>query len=259
MQPISRSTLSYSESGAGVALLLIPGLAGLGKFWDPVGTLLSKSHRTIAIDHPGMGASPTSVSQSIDTIATEIVRLLDDLQLSYCNVIGHSTGGLVAQALALDHGTRVRRVVLSSTWAQPDRRFRDLFQLRQRVLQTAGDAAYVALGQLLAYPANWYEEQLATADAIDFERGTTVDAKLTLERIDMLLNYQRVDELHRLNKPTLVIGARDDNIVSFNHAQELAARISCAKLVEIAGGHFAPTTAPFEYARVVNDFLGEAP
>ena len=257
MQPKAQSTLYYRESGSGAALLLIPGLAGFGKFWEPVAALLSASHRTVSVDHPGMSGSSSPFTQSIDTIAIEIIRLLDDLQLSRCNVVGHSTGGLVAQALALDYETRVHRIILSSTWAQPDRRFRDLFRLRQQVLRTAGSNAYFALGRLLGYPAQWYEEKFATADPIDFEREPSVDVKLTIERIDMLLNYRRVDELHRLMKPTLVIGARDDNIVTFNHALDLVARVPGAKLVELAGGHFAPTTATFEYARVVNDFLGE--
>ena len=252
------ATLFHHEQGSGSAVLLIPGLAGLAKFWGPVVPLLATTHRPIAIDHPGMGASPAMGPQAIDMIAHEVIRLVDRLEIKQFHVVGHSTGGLVAQALALDHAARVGKVVLSSTWARPDRRFRDLFRLRQHVLREAGVPAYAALGHLLAYPARWYEDNLATDLPIDFGGEMRVDAGLTHERIDMLLGYQRIKELPYFGKPTLVVGAQDDNIVPFSHSQELASRIPGAQLIAIAGGHFAPTTSPFVYARAVAEFLGES-
>ena len=71
----------------------------------------------------------------------------------------------------------------------------------------------------------------------------------------MLLDYQRADELGAITQPTLIIAAPDDQIVPFNHAQDLARRIAQAQLVELAGGHFVPATRPVDYAAVVERFL----
>lgn len=221
-------------------------------------THMAMRHRLIAIDHPGIGASPPCGPQSIPTIVEQVAHLMDEFGIEQFSVVGHSTGGLVAQALALDHATRINRVVLSSTWAKPDLRFRDLFRLRQQVLRHAGSEAYVMLGQLLAFPSDWYETNMAKSDAPAFNRLSGLNVSLALERIDMLLGYQRAEELHRIKQPTLVVGAKDDNIVPFSHSEDLASRISQAQLAELSGGHFSSTTRTADYVRLVAAFLGDS-
>ena len=81
------------------------------------------------------------------------------------------------------------------------------------------------------------------------------NAALIGARIEMLLNYQRADELGAIAQPTLIIAAPDDQIVPFSHAQDLARRISHAQLVELAGGHFVPATRSVDYAAVVERFM----
>lgn len=215
--------------------------------------------RCLSIDHPGVGASPSRGAQSIDEIADAVVELLDLMDIDRCAVIGHSTGGLVVQALALDHADRVSAIVLSSTWAKPDKRFRDLFRLRQHVLMTGGGAAYSALGQLLAYPAEWYEKNIARTEELALDRSSAdlVDVALVFERIDMLLEYSRASELGGITVPTLVVGASDDNIVPYLHSVDLRRRIPASRLAELSGGHFTPVTRVHDYVSLVTQFLDE--
>lgn len=257
MSDFKKSTLCVADCGDGPAVVLVPGLGGLGRFWRPTQLQLIGSFRTLAIDHPGMGGSPAEGAQSIDAIARQVVALLDQLGLERAHIVGHSTGGLVAQALALDAPDRVHRLVLSSTWAKADQRFHALFRLRQEVLRSCGAAAYAALGELLAYPSQWYERHLAApAEAGGAAQTSSMNVALTLERIDMLLAYERSEELARIPVPVLVVGAPDDNIVPFHHSQDLAARIPHARLAQIAGGHFTPTTEVSAYAELITSFLG---
>ncbi|GAB2491312.1 hypothetical protein GCM10027082_48080 [Comamonas humi] len=185
-----------------------------------------------------------------------MVALLDQLGIERAHIVGHSTGGLVAQALALDAPDRVHKLVLSSTWAKPDQRFHALFRLRQEVLRTSGVAAYAALGELLAYPSQWFERHLAArAQEGGAAQVPSMNVALTLERIDMLLAHERSEELSRIQASVLVVGAPDDNIVPFHHSQDLAARIPHARLAQIAGGHFTPTTEVSDYAKLITSFL----
>lgn len=252
-------SLHIDEAGDGEPVVLIPGLAGLAKFWHPLQSALAGRFRTLALDHPGMGASIAHGPQSIDVIAQAVLDALNERGIAQAHVIGHSTGGLVAQALALDAPRRIRKLVLSSTWATPDRRFRDLFHLRRHVLQHAGAAAYAALGNLLAYPVDWYEQQIAEPIAIDFDASARIRVDLTVERIDMLLAYQRADVLGQVDVPALVVGARDDGIVPFNHSEALAQLIPGAQLLALDGGHFAPTTRTETFAQAVSSFLSPLP
>jgi aminoacrylate hydrolase len=253
--PPSPPRLAFECAGEGDAIVLIAGLGGLGQFWRPVMRELTRRHRVLTFDHPGVGASDTFGPQRIERIAKEVLRLADRLDIARFTCVGHSTGGLVAQALALDAPERIGALVLSCTWARPDRRFRDLFEVRRLVLQNAGLRAYAMLAQLIGYPAAAYDSVPAPPGTAEGTGNAAAEVALICERIDMLLNYERTEELGAIAQPTLIVAAPDDQIVPINHAQDLARRIPHAQLAELAGGHLVPATRPVDYAAVVERFL----
>lgn len=250
--------MHFELQGQGHPVVLMAGLGGLGAFWRPVMERLSQHHLCITFDHPGMGRSPPAEVHSIEHIASQVLALLDELKLPSAHFVGHSTGGLVAQVLALDHPARVDRIVLSATWARPDRRFRDLFQTRRVVLERAGFAAYNAVAKLLAYPPDWYEAKLASAAPINFDGAGDGDLATALARIDMLLGFDRADDLGRIRAPTLIVGASDDAIVPVSHSRDLARRMPQARMIELQGGHFLPQTQTVQYGAEVHAFLAGA-
>ncbi|WP_435609792.1 alpha/beta fold hydrolase [Pseudomonas knackmussii] len=242
------------DQGTGEAVLLISGLGGQAAFWQPTVAELSSAYRVITFDHPGIGGSALSGLPTIPGIVAAVLRLLDERDLEQIHVVGHSTGSLVAQSLALDHPERVKSIVLSSGWAQPDKRFEDFFAYRKLLLDRLGGAAYTALTRLVAYPSEWYGEHFAVAEALDFEAPSPVDVKMVAARIDMLLGYSRKAELANVRRPTFVIGAADDYVIPYHHAQELASLIPGATLWELSGGHFTPVTRTAEFASLLRNF-----
>ena len=251
--------MHFDIQGKGHPVVLIAGLGGLGSFWQPVMERLSSSHMCITFDHPGMGLSPPSKFHTIEHIANEVLMLLDKLGLASAHFVGHSTGGLVAQVLALDHPTRVDHIVMSATWARPDRRFRDLFETRRIVLERAGFAVYNAMGKLLAYPADWYESRVASDAQINFDATTDADLSTAVARINMLLGFDRAEELGRIRAPVLIVGSSDDALVPVNHSYDLALRLPQARMVELQGGHFLPQTQTELYvAALESHFLEQA-
>jgi pimeloyl-ACP methyl ester carboxylesterase len=59
--------------------------------------------------------------------------------------------------------------------------------------------------------------------------------------------------------PTLVVYARDDQVVPAHMSIDLAARIAGAQTAELAaGGHFAPLIAPEDCAETMIGFVGAA-
>jgi pimeloyl-ACP methyl ester carboxylesterase len=62
------------------------------------------------------------------------LRLIDHLGLDRVHLVGHSTGGTIAQVLAADHSDRVASLVLGATWARLDARLRKLFVFRKQAL-----------------------------------------------------------------------------------------------------------------------------
>jgi len=140
---VNNVAIHYTESGEGTPLLLLHGLGGSHEIWLPVIPELAKSHRVVAADHRGHGASAKPRgSFSIRLFVEDWVALMEALRIDRAHVLGLSMGGAIAMRLAAEHSERVRSLVLVDTWAFPHPDF--LAQLRQRLeaLATEGHAAY---------------------------------------------------------------------------------------------------------------------
>jgi pimeloyl-ACP methyl ester carboxylesterase len=84
------------------ALLLIHGSASSTRSWDPLVPLLTGAHRVIRIDLLGYGrsAKPADRSYEIPDQGRRVGVALDRLGVRHAIVVGHSSGGVVATALA---------------------------------------------------------------------------------------------------------------------------------------------------------------
>ncbi len=68
--------------------------------WEALSSRLESSHRVVAPDRPGYGATG-GAALGLAANADALVGLLDQVGLSAATVVGHSLGGGVALALAL--------------------------------------------------------------------------------------------------------------------------------------------------------------
>ncbi|GAA4905576.1 pimeloyl-ACP methyl ester carboxylesterase [Nonomuraea thailandensis] len=84
------------------ALLLVHGSASSVRSWDPMVPLLTGSHRVLRIDLLGHGrsAKPDDRSYATPDQARRAGEALDRLGVRQAVVAGHSSGGVVATALA---------------------------------------------------------------------------------------------------------------------------------------------------------------
>ena len=104
-----------TEAGLGDPLLLVPGLGNNIEMWEPFMRQFP-NRRIIRLDAPGTGLSSTpSYPITVPALADLLVTVLDDRGVESADVVGFSYGGAVAQQLAFDHPTRVRRLVLAAT------------------------------------------------------------------------------------------------------------------------------------------------
>lgn len=102
-------------TGQGDPLLLVPGLGNNIGMWVPFMEQF-QDRRIIRLDAPGTGLSSTPAwPVSVPSLAELLVAVLDECEAPSADVIGFSYGGAVAQQLAFDHPTRVRRLVLAAT------------------------------------------------------------------------------------------------------------------------------------------------
>lgn len=86
------------------------GLGSSQNFYYPiVPALVAAGFRVIVFDASGAARSPyTQVEQSIASLASDVLSILDAFSISKAIVMGHSMGGIVASHLASDSASRGR-------------------------------------------------------------------------------------------------------------------------------------------------------
>lgn len=246
--------LHYLVEGQGPPLVLISGLGGQASFWNGVAPRLSRHFTVVRHDHLGTGRSDAPlIDYSIEQMASDVLALMRALGIERARVVGHSTGGCIAQTLALDHPQAVERLVLSATWARADPYLRLMFETRAEVLRRAGAALYGRVSALLTTPATWLRDHgLGAADL------AIANPEIVLRRIEALLRFDRTADLPRLAVPALVICARSDRVTPPYLSEALGSLVPHARTAIVgAGGHFLPRTSPRLWLRHVLPFLLE--
>ncbi|MGW8363084.1 alpha/beta fold hydrolase [Streptomyces wedmorensis] len=109
----------YEDRGTGPALLLVHGHPFDHTMWQPQIDRFSRTHRVIAPDLRGYGATPLGAmthSTDLGEFAEDLVELLDELRIEDCVLAGLSMGGQIAMELYRRHPERVRGLVLADTF-----------------------------------------------------------------------------------------------------------------------------------------------
>lgn len=235
-------------------VLLVSGLGGTAAFWAPVQVRLSARFRVASYDQPGCGAYPpqddavTIASLARDAAAVSR-SVFGDRAVT---VIGHSTGGAIAQMLAATRPDLVAKLVLSGTWQTADPYMVALFGYRAALLRQAPGLAAGLTALLTRDPGD------IGADDLALPPQTATATSTTLARIDALLAFDGTDLADRIRAPTLVIGAQDDRIVPPSRQRALHAALPGSALHMLPdGGHFFPASRPDSFVARVDDWLAD--
>ena len=110
--------IHYEVAGSGEPLLLYHGLTGSGERWRDTGYVTGpgNTYRLILIDARGHGESDKPHDRAAygrRRQATDVVAVLNDLEMESARFWGHSMGGDVALTLGRHHPDRVRALVVT--------------------------------------------------------------------------------------------------------------------------------------------------
>lgn len=133
-----RVTVDDHHSEGDDVLLLVHGLGGTANFWAPVVAAYAPTHRVIVPDLPGAGRSAPAPACSIDSLARDLLALMDALGVAAAHVAGHSMGSIVCQHLAALAPMRVLDLVLLGPLAELPDAARPALEARAQTARSEG-------------------------------------------------------------------------------------------------------------------------
>lgn len=273
-------SLYYEIHGEGRPVILLNGGPGFShEYLLPIVDLLP-GFRLIFYDQRGTGQSEKSPSSeyTVPANVNDLERLAQALKLDRFVLLGHSWGGMLAQAYTLDHPERVERLILADTFSSTSdvqatmQRMRaavspetravyekweraGLYNGRDRYpeeYQAALDLAYEPV--TISVPPPPAMQEMFSKVAYDVYRvmwGEESEFKLT----GTLVDFNAKPRLGEIQAPALVIAGASD-MPTVGMAQAMAQAIPNARLeIFEHSRHFPFIEEPEKFARVMNEFL----
>ncbi len=253
-------TLTYRKLGHGPVLVCHPGGPGFSSiyFGDLAG--LWEQFTLVMINPRGTAGSSRPAdarAYGIDDYVADVEEVREHLGEERMLLLGHSHGGVIAQAYAARYPARVRRLVLASTLARfgpeqekameagMDKRsaqpwYGEAKQALEREQEGdfAGDAELTELvmKELPLYFAHYGPVEAGYLDTL---RSETINADtLKLFNREIFNTFDLRDRLRDITAPTLVITGDEDFICGPICAKEIAAGMPGARMVIVGdSGH----------------------
>jgi proline iminopeptidase len=277
---INGSKIWIEVEGNGEPLLLIPGGPGDAHYFHPEFSILASICKVICFDAFGRGKSDRAKDlkeYSFNRDVDDIEGLRKALGFETMNLLGHSYGGMVAQAYALKYPNRVKKLILSNTlfsaemWQanndncnyeirnQYPEIWDSLMIVRSQGFHSKDKIHYSLYGEVPGGLFYWYNA--GKAENIIHNTNTDVYYTIAGEDCDFLIggditNIDFRTDLKKLKMPMLIMAGRFDRVALPRFSVQFKQYAPQAEFVMFEkSGHQPFVEEPDKYFKVLKDFL----
>jgi aminoacrylate hydrolase len=252
------ATIHYEIVGEGDPVALVAGLGGAASYWAPNVGAFARDHSVLLHDHRGTGqSSRCEMEYSVELMADDLLRVLDDAGIEKIHLVGHSTGGAIGQVLGAIAPDRIASLVLYASWAAIDGQMEWCLETRRDILRALGPAAYHKSTPLFLYPPYFVRDNKELLrDEARSAAIATPPASILEARVTGIMNFDGTRYLERIVCPTMVLVADDDILTPPYLSQAIARGVAGAQLVRVErGGHAYSRVHPEAFNNTVLGFL----
>jgi len=257
-------TIHYQQIGEGPDLVMVHGLTGNLAVWHlQIVPELSEHYRVLTYDLRGHGHSDTPASgYSLDSMAEDLLELLDALEIERPLIAGHSYGADIALYHALAHPDRVREVIAIEA-ALP------ALEESRRPEGWVGWAYWARALEESGHPVppeKRSDMRYMIRATIDLPKqwgplkGLPRNPKPLLKLIDetsLPEDYRQVgsltlDRVATIETPVVLIYTEHSAFIdTFEYLEETLPNVHCALMPKTEWGHFGPMEQPELVAREI--------
>lgn len=257
--------LYYETHGAATnpALVLIPGFASGAWIWQRQIEDLSERFFVVAFDPRGVSnskiAERLAETVSVRTIADDVAKLLDWLDINKATIAGASFGGFVAQEFALRYPERLDKLILVCTTAGGANHVKAELE----ILRAFAPDPELSLSEHIkkfmrpAFSAEFNRRSANEIEAVcRLREMNPVPEKVYAAQLAAAFTFDSSSRIQEIKAPTLVVTGDQDAVVPPQNSENLARSIPNAALRIVEnGGHLFFIEKATEFNRIVADFV----
>jgi pimeloyl-ACP methyl ester carboxylesterase len=252
--------INYKATGKGTPLVLVHGHPFDHTMWYPQVVDFSDLYQVITPDLRGYGEStlPDPANTKFEDYATDIIKLMDYLEIEDFHLSGLSMGGQIIMEIFRQAPKRIKSLVFADTFASldtPDVK-KGRYDTASRLEKEGMDGYADEVIYKMITPEHVSTMPEVSGHVLKMMKATSPFAAATALRA----RAERIDYLNKvlpqINVPTLVIVGREDKFTPVAQAEELVENLQNSKLVIIEdAGHMPNLEHPEEFNGAVLDFL----
>lgn len=241
-----------------VPIVLLHAFPVSARMWEPLLAALPSGLEVLAPDFRGAPGAPVGGAEpSLDVLADDVARLLDDRGVDRAIIGGLSMGGYVAMALLRRHPERVAGLVLADTRATADTTEGRSNRLAMAAELESDPHSRVLVEKTLPTligPTS-KAQRPRVVSAVHRLVGSTPPASAAWWQRAMSQRPDSFDILRAVRVPALVIVGMEDELTPPGDARAMVDVLADVTLVEIAGvGHFSALESPEPFAEALTAF-----
>lgn len=229
----------YAVYGSGQPVILLHGgLGNSGNWGYQVPALVENGYRAIVVDSRGHGHSTRdSQPYSYELMASDVLTVMDVLNIEKASMVGWSDGACIALILADKSPSRVSGVFYFACNMDPS--------------GTKEFKFTPIIGRCINRHMQDYKQLSTTPDHFDeFSEAVSLMQKTQP-------NYS-ADDLARINVSVTIVHSEHDEFIKREHAEYLAQNIPNAEFIYLPGvSHFAPVQRPEQFNTTMLTFLSK--
>jgi pimeloyl-ACP methyl ester carboxylesterase len=269
---VEGARIHYVEKGSGPPILMLHGLGGQTRhFTHSMLARLSTDFRVVIVDRPGSGYSTRrgGASARLSVQAASVAGVIHALGLTRLLVVGHSLGGALALAVALDHPEFVGGLALIAPLTQVETAPPGVFtrlaiasSLLRRIVAWTVATPLAIRGSRVLLAAIFAPEPVprdfATAGGglLSLRPRSFYETSSDLVAVNNDLPGM-VERYPTLRVPVGILFGRGDHILDpAVHGERTAAAIPGATLELLDGGHMLPITQADRCVEFVREVAG---
>jgi pimeloyl-ACP methyl ester carboxylesterase len=251
--------LEWGEEGSR-PMVLLHGSGDNAHVWDYFSCYASKYLRIIALDQRGHGNSdrPIPPAYELNDYVSDLIRLVETLQMNGIVLMGHSIGALHATAYAAMKPEKVSALIHIDIEPCPPSWNKKYLRRIYDTLPTLYDSVQDFVDQIQETSPFADKEMLfyLASFAVNKKEDGKFYARFDREVLSHFDQYDLRPHLSSIKCPTLILRGKESRVMRREKAQEMNRAILNSKLVEIPQAtHPVHTDNPSTFRQIVLDFL----